>query len=256
METAINIACTSKLFYHDTHQIILKTLSNPEDCKSVLRNALEDIVAKSVLNHDGQPCSRFAIVVDGESWINCFAYCPDLFLDLLHHCHTMVCCRMSPAQKAQVVRLVKRKLNKVCLSIGDGANDVSMIREANVGIGVQGKEGTQAVMASDYVIHQFKHLQRLLLVHGRFSHLRVAKIIYMSFFKNMAFNLPQFYFAFSNGFTGQTLFISALMSVFNPLFTDPFMLIMGFQEQDISASFAMKYPQVFSTLPCFFVFCF
>lgn len=42
------------------------------------------------------------------------------------------------------------------LAIGDGANDVAMIQSANIGVGIMGKEGRQAVNNSDYAIGQFR----------------------------------------------------------------------------------------------------
>jgi hypothetical protein len=79
---------------------------------------------------------------------------------------------VTPLQKAKVVRLIKETSKEVCLSIGDGANDVGMIQEANVGVGIYGKEGNQAARASDFALHQFRHLKRLLCVHGRYSMIR------------------------------------------------------------------------------------
>ena len=81
--------------------------------------------------------------------------------------NSVICCRVSPKQKADVVGLAKSHGKWITLSIGDGANDVSMIMEAHIGVGIRGKEGTQAVRSADYAISQFRFLQRLLLVHGR-----------------------------------------------------------------------------------------
>lgn len=54
----------------------------------------------------------------------------------------VLACRVSPKQKADIVNLVKQKHPmKTMLAIGDGANDVSMIQAANVGVGIVGREG-------------------------------------------------------------------------------------------------------------------
>jgi len=97
-------------------------------------------------------------------------------------------------QKAKVVNLVKKGLKVMTLAIGDGANDVSMIQEANVGIGISGEEGRQAVMASDYAIAQFKYLGKLLLVHGRWSYLRTSEMILTFFYKNIMWTLVLFWY--------------------------------------------------------------
>ena len=93
-----------------------------------------------------------------------------LFLSVAENCGSVICCRVTPLQKAMVVELVKKYKKAVTLSIGDGANDVSMIKTAHIGIGISGQEGMQAVLASDYSLSQFRFLERLLLVHGRWSY--------------------------------------------------------------------------------------
>ncbi len=120
--------------------------------------------------------------------------------------------RVTPLQKAQIVRLVKKEIGEVCLSVGDGANDVSMIQEAHIGVGIYGNEGSQAARASDYAIQQFRHLKRLLVVHGRYSYIRNSVMIESSLYKNMAFFFIQFWFAFFNGFSAQVMQSKA----FNP----------------------------------------
>ena len=111
-----------------------------------------------------------------------------MFLNIGINCDAVICCRVAPKQKSEVVKLVKDNLHAMCLSIGDGANDVSMIQEANVGVGINGEEGMQAAMSSDYVISQFRFLKKLLLVHGRWSYLRIANCVLNFFFKNSQIN--------------------------------------------------------------------
>ena len=107
--------------------------------------------------------------------------CLDVFAELGRRCSVVLCCRVSPRQKAQVVAMGKERFQKICLAIGDGANDVPMIKEAHIGVGISGHEGMQAVLASDYAIAQFRFLERLLLVHGRWSYKRIARLV-MFFF--------------------------------------------------------------------------
>ena len=78
----------------------------------------------------------------------------NVLLQLAMLCEGVICCRVSPLQKALVVRLVKDGLGSMTLAIGDGANDVSMIQAADVGVGISGEEGLQAVNSSDYAIAQ------------------------------------------------------------------------------------------------------
>ncbi|CAF4397792.1 unnamed protein product [Rotaria sp. Silwood2] len=137
------------------------------------------------------------------------------FLELGTTCKAVVCCRVTLLQKAQVVELVMQNENKITLAIGgDGANDVSMIQKAHIGVGISGQEGRQAVLASDYRFGQFRFLERLLLVHVRWSYLRISKFLRYFFYKNFAFTLCHFWFGFFSGFSAQD--ISAVHSLSKP----------------------------------------
>ena len=100
-----------------------------------------------------------------------------IFLKMADMCRTIICCRVSPGEKREVVKLIKDTSGKVTLSIGDGANDVPMILEAHIGVGLYGEEGIQAVQASDYALGEFRYLWELLLVHGRFNYMRQSEMI-------------------------------------------------------------------------------
>ncbi|KFP25746.1 putative phospholipid-transporting ATPase IC, partial [Colius striatus] len=125
------------------------------------------------------------------------------FVDLACECRAVICCRVTPKQKAMVVELVKKYKKAITLAIGDGANDVNMIKTAHIGVGISGQEGMQAVMTSDYSFGQFRFLQRLLLVHGRWSYIRMCKFLRYFFYKNFAFTLVHVWYSFFNGFSAQ-----------------------------------------------------
>src|SRR4051812_43673389 len=113
--------------------------------------------------------------------------------------------RVSPLQKALVVKLVKRHLKAILLAIGDGANDVSMIQAAHIGVGISGVEGLQAARSADVAIGQFRYLRKLLLVHGAWSYSRISRVILYSFYKNIAFFMTQFWVSDSISYRhGQT----------------------------------------------------
>uniref|UniRef100_A0ACB8E5T2 ATPase class I type 8B member 4 n=1 Tax=Sphaerodactylus townsendi TaxID=933632 RepID=A0ACB8E5T2_9SAUR len=114
--------------------------------------------------------------------------------------------RVTPLQKAQVVDLVKKCRKAITLAVGDGSNDIGMIKNAHIGVGISGQEGRQAVLNSDYSIAQFRYLQRLLLVHGRWSYFRMCKFLCYFFYKNIAFTLVHFWFGFFCGFSAQDNF--------------------------------------------------
>jgi len=113
------------------------------------------------------------------------------FLKLATSSSVLIACRMSPKQKADIVRLIQRHDPRLTtLAIGDGANDVNMINAAHIGVGISGVEGQQAVSASDYAIGQFKYLKNLLFVHGRESYRKNSYLVCYQFYKNVLFVLP------------------------------------------------------------------
>lgn len=151
-----------------------------------------------------------AVVVDGEtlSWVlSPNSELRESFFKLAFLSHSCICCRVSPKQKLGVVALAKSHGDWITLSIGDGANDVSMIQEAHIGVGIVGKEGTQAVQSSDFSFAQFKYLTTLLLVHGRWSYRRISWFICYYFYKNIVLVFTELSFPFFNGFSGQIYFL-------------------------------------------------
>ncbi|POM73128.1 Phospholipid-transporting ATPase, partial [Phytophthora palmivora] len=129
----------------------------------------------------------------------------------------------------------------VCDAIGDGANDVNMIQSAHVGIGVSGQEGVQAVNASDYAIAQFRFLERLLLVHGRYNYQRISKVILYSFYKNCALVIALFLFNFYNGQSGTSVFESFVMAGWNFFLALPIIAI-GVFDEDVTPEQVLRNP--------------
>ena len=169
------------------------------------------------------------------------------FMKLAISCQTVICARVSPSQKAEVVKLVSQSVGKdtITLAIGDGANDVPMIQEANIGVGISGREGLQAANSSDYALPQFRFLERLLLVHGVWNYYRIIKCILYSFYKNVLLQLHQVWFAPFNLFSGQNLFERWNLGLYNAVYTvlPPFAL--GVFERPYSEAFLMKNPRFF-----------
>ncbi|XP_017111181.1 phospholipid-transporting ATPase ID isoform X7 [Drosophila elegans] len=189
----------------------------------------------------------FALVVNGHSLVHCLS--PELetkFLDIASNCKAVICCRVTPLQKALVVELIKRAKNAVTLAIGDGANDVSMIKAAHIGVGISGQEGLQAVLSSDYSIAQFRYLERLLLVHGRWSYYRMCKFLRYFFYKNFAFTLCHCWYSLFCGFSAQTVFDPMFISVYNLFYTSLPVLALGVFEQDVSDKNSVEFPRLYT----------
>ncbi|XP_011524325.1 phospholipid-transporting ATPase IC isoform X2 [Homo sapiens] len=167
------------------------------------------------------------------------------FVDLACECSAVICCRVTPKQKAMVVDLVKRYKKAITLAIGDGANDVNMIKTAHIGVGISGQEGMQAVMSSDYSFAQFRYLQRLLLVHGRWSYIRMCKFLRYFFYKNFAFTLVHFWYSFFNGYSAQTAYEDWFITLYNVLYTSLPVLLMGLLDQDVSDKLSLRFPGLY-----------
>ncbi|KAI7855771.1 hypothetical protein BDC45DRAFT_438448 [Circinella umbellata] len=240
-ETAINIGFACNLLSQEMDLIIIKGQTR-EETKTQLEEALEST------NTEGE--RKRALVIDGTTLK--YALEPktkDMVLLLGMRCNSVLCCRVSPKQKAQVVALVKKGLKVMTLAIGDGANDVSMIQEANIGIGISGLEGRQAVMASDYAIAQFRFLHRLLLVHGRWSYIRTSEMIMGFFYKNIFWTFILFWYQIFCQFTGSMLFEYALVSLYNVVFTSLPIIFLGIWDQDLSAKISLMYPELYRMGP-------
>uniref|UniRef100_A0AAX7USF9 Phospholipid-transporting ATPase n=1 Tax=Astatotilapia calliptera TaxID=8154 RepID=A0AAX7USF9_ASTCA len=184
-----------------------------------------------------------------EEMKDVFVVSKNLRLELLRTacmCQTVICCRVTPLQKAQVVQLVKKYKQAVTLAIGDGANDVSMIKVAHIGVGISGQEGMQAVLSSDYSFAQFRYLQRLLLVHGRWSYIRMCKFLGYFFYKNFTFTLVQFWYAFFCGFSAQTVYEDWFITFYNMVYTALPVLGMCLFDQDVNDRWSLYHPQLYA----------
>ncbi|GAA5863156.1 hypothetical protein JCM3774_001439 [Rhodotorula dairenensis] len=188
----------------------------------------------------------FAVVIDGETLRHALddAIKP-AFLELTTQCNAVVCCRVSPSQKALTVKLVKDGRNAMTLAIGDGANDVAMIQEAHIGVGIAGLEGAQASMSADYAVGQFRFLTKLLLVHGRWCYIRVADMHANFFYKNIVWTLTLFLYQIFCNFDATYLYEYTLLMLFNLVFTSLPVAILGILDQDVDAKASLAYPQLY-----------
>ncbi|KAK9473910.1 uncharacterized protein V1510DRAFT_362296 [Dipodascopsis tothii] len=241
-ETAINIGMSCKLLSEDMSLLIVNETSKA-DTHSNIQKKLTAIKGE---NAESMVLDTLALVIDGVSLD--YALSPEIetdFLNLAVMCKAVICCRVSPLQKALVVKLVKRHLKSIMLAIGDGANDVSMIQAAHIGVGISGMEGTQAARSADVAIGQFKYLRKLLLVHGAWSYQRLCKVILYSFYKNITLYMTQFWYSFQNLNSGQVIYESWSITYYNVLFTVAPPFALGVFDQFINARLLDRYPQLY-----------
>ncbi|KAK6644623.1 hypothetical protein RUM43_000891 [Polyplax serrata] len=238
LETAENVSLNCGHFEENFIRLILQQQRNPDSCREILSEYLKKIEEEELKN--------FGLIVDGESLTTALAYNRELFRKVCTKCSGVICSRMSPLQKKEVVKLIKdQRRSPITAAIGDGANDVSMIQEAHVGIGIMGKEGRQAARCSDFAFSKFKYLRRTFLVHGHWYYLRVATLVQYFFYKNLAFVLPQFFYLFFSGYSAQSLYDGAYLTGYNTIFTSFPILIYGLFEQNYKETELEKEPALY-----------
>jgi len=213
-------------------------------CEAETGAEIQTWAAGELAKHNGD--KKVALVIDGKTLTYALeSVAREDVIKLAIKCEACICCRVSPSQKAQMVTLVKNHLKCITLAIGDGANDVSMIQAADVGVGITGLEGLQAARSADYAIGQFRFLKRLLLVHGQLSYRRLSKVILYSFYKTLTLYLVSFYFSFLNGFSGQLPWDRLSNTLWNVIFTLLGIVVLGIFEQDVPQEYLMKYPYLY-----------
>ncbi|CAI9565213.1 unnamed protein product [Staurois parvus] len=188
-----------------------------------------------------------ALVISGDSLEVCLKYYEYEFMELACQCPAVVCCRCAPTQKAQIVRLLQERTGKLTCAVGDGGNDVSMIQEADCGVGVEGKEGKQASLAADFSVTQFKHLGRLLMVHGRNSYKRSAGLSQFVIHRSLCISTMQAVFSSVFYFASVPLYQGFLIIGYSTIYTmfPVFSLVL---DKDVKSEVAMLYPELYKDL--------
>ncbi|XP_024610563.1 probable phospholipid-transporting ATPase IIB isoform X1 [Neophocaena asiaeorientalis asiaeorientalis] len=188
-----------------------------------------------------------ALVISGDSLEVCLKYYEHEFVELACQCPAVVCCRCAPTQKAHIVKLLQQHTGRRTCAIGDGGNDVSMIQAADCGIGIEGKEGRQASLAADFSVSQFKHIGRLLVVHGRSSYKRSAALSQFVMHRGLIISTMQAVFSSVFYFASVPLYQGFLMVGYATVYTmfPVFSLVL---DQDVKPEMAMLYPELYKDL--------
>uniref|UniRef100_A0A665VER2 Phospholipid-transporting ATPase n=1 Tax=Echeneis naucrates TaxID=173247 RepID=A0A665VER2_ECHNA len=260
-ETAVNIGYSCKMLTDDMTEVFIISGHTVQSVRQELRSVcsfgwtavcpLYHLVYRSSTpphssNLMENISGEFALIINGHSLAHALEADMELeFVLTACACKAVICCRVTPLQKALVVELIKKHKRAVTLAIGDGANDISMIKSAHIGVGISGQEGIQAVLASDYSFSQFRFLQRLLLVHGRWSYLRMCRFLCYFFYKNFAFTMVHFWFGFFCGFSAQTVYDQYFITLYNIVYTSLPVLAMGIFDQDVPDQRSLEYPKLY-----------
>lgn len=281
-ETAISIGVSCKLLTSDMQQIIING-SSEEECRYLLTESMvkygvkssycenwnmdlkkSDEVGHQLEISDGGKVSKsqwihtgregdattdpLALIIDGNSLVYILEKeLENELFDLATFCRVVLCCRVAPLQKAGIVDLIKSRTDDMTLAIGDGANDVSMIQMADVGVGICGQEGRQAVLASDFAMGQFRFLKRLLLVHGHWNYQRIGYLVLYNFYKNAVFVFMLFWYILCTGFSTTSALTDWSSMFYSIVYTSVPTVIVGILDKDLSHRTLLKYPKLYES---------
>ncbi|KAG9439248.1 hypothetical protein H6P81_019413 [Aristolochia fimbriata] len=235
--TAIQIALSCNFISPEPKGQLLLINGKTED--EVLRSLERVLLTMKITSSEAKD---IAFVVDGWALEIVLKYYREAFTELAILSRTAICCRVTPSQKAQLVELLKSCEYRT-LAIGDGGNDVRMIQQADIGVGISGREGLQAARAADYSIGKFRFLKRLILVHGRYSYNRTAFLSQYSFYKSLLICFIQIFFSFISGVSGTSLFNSVSLMAYNVFYTSIPVLV-SVLDKDLSEKTVMQHPQI------------
>ncbi|XP_009130848.1 phospholipid-transporting ATPase 1 [Brassica rapa] len=236
-ETAISIGFSSRLLTRNMRQIVINS-NSLDSC----RRSLEEANA-SVASDDEE---SVALIIDGTSLIYVLDNdLEDVLFQVACKSSAVLCCRVAPFQKAGIVALVKNRTSDMTLAIGDGANDVSMIQMADVGVGISGQEGRQAVMASDFAMGQFRFLVPLLLVHGHWNYQRMGYMILYNFYRNAVFVLILFWYVLFTCYTLTTAITEWSSVLYSVVYTSFPTIVIGILDKNLGRRILLSHPQLY-----------
>lgn len=233
VETARCVAVSSKLVARGQYIYTLAKMKRSDSAQDHL----------DFLRNKTDAC----LLIDGESLALMLQYHRLDFVSVAVRLPTVVACRCSPMQKAEVARLIKDYTRKRVCCIGDGGNDVSMIQAADVGVGIVGKEGRQASLAADFSIEQFHHLTKLLVWHGRNSYKRSAKLAQFVIHRGLIIAVCQTMYSIAMRFEPDGLYKDWLLVGYATMYT-AFPVLSLVLDKDVDENLANLYPELYKEL--------
>ncbi|KAH7032792.1 uncharacterized protein B0I36DRAFT_430178 [Microdochium trichocladiopsis] len=233
VETARCVAVSSKLVARGQYIYTVAQLKRKENAQDHL----------DFLRSKTDSC----LLIDGESLTLFLTHFGPEFISVAVRLPTVVACRCSPTQKADVARLIKDFTKKRVCCIGDGGNDVSMIQAADVGVGIVGKEGRQASLAADFSIEQFCHLTKLLVWHGRNSYKRSAKLAQFVIHRGLIIAVCQTMYSIAIKFEPEGLYKDWLLVGYATVYTAMPVLSLVL-DKDVDENLANLYPELYKEL--------
>ncbi|KAK3115560.1 putative aminophospholipid-translocase [Teratosphaeriaceae sp. CCFEE 6253] len=233
VETARCIAISSKLVTRGQYIHTIANLTRKEAALDAL---------SALHSH-----TNAALLIDGQSLALYLAHHRDAFIQLAVRLPAVIACRCTPTQKADLALLIRATTGIRTACIGDGGNDVSMIQAADIGIGIEGKEGRQASLAADFSLTTFSHVTKLLLWHGRNSYKRSAKLAQFVMHRGLIISVCQTVFSVASAYEPVALYRDWLLVGYATVYTmaPVFSLVL---DRDVDEGLANLYPELYKEL--------
>ena len=241
--TCISISAGLKAKNDKIYTITYDSIKDPEDRNNeinLLKNKLQEYNIK--INTDSH-----LFIIDGDSLDLALKECQNEFYKSAMKAPSVVCCRCSPTQKRIILKNIKKYTSCRTAAVGDGGNDVAMIQEADVGIGIVGKEGLQASLAADFSIKEFKSLSILLLWWGRIAYKNTSTMANFIVHRGLIIAFCQFFFSLMFYFNPVPLYNGFLTFGFSTFFTClPIISIL--LDRDVDKKNVLKFPNLYQIL--------
>ncbi|EDX16639.1 phospholipid-transporting ATPase IF [Drosophila simulans] len=234
VETAYNIGLACRHIPRGSKQHFIINTTEPAE-----------LLARLEMIGDDEP---EVLIVDGTTIAALLEHTPRQFGDLALRCRAVLCCRLSPLQKSEIVTLIKRRKKHITAAIGDGANDVSMIQEAHIGIGITGREGKQAARCADFAIARFEMLRRLLLVHGHYNSQRLAFLVLFYCYKNIIITGCMALYQVYDLYSATNVYNSIYLWLFDIVYISFSFTVLAICDKDYSEETLLSHPELYKPL--------
>ncbi|KAI5187755.1 phospholipid-translocating ATPase [Nematocida homosporus] len=232
VETARCVALSSRLFtrYHQVLTVTgVKTRSEADTALGRIQR--------------GRDC----LVIDGVSLRVLMDVYPEQFISAACKLVAVACCRCSPTQKAEITAAIAKISGKRVCCIGDGGNDVSMIQQAHVGVGIVGKEGRQASLAADFSVNEFQDIVDLILWHGRNAYKNTAKLAQFIIHRGVTLGVAQGIFSSLFSFCPISIYQGKISIGYVTFYTflPVFSIVLS---KDTTKKVAHKFPELYAEI--------
>lgn len=232
IETAISIAFSSRLLNKTDQYLIISNCKDKDEIETFLK-----ILETRAYN---------SLIIDGNSIAIIIEHFLVRFIEIARNLNCLIGCRYTPTQKALMAYSLRKYADEKVMCIGDGGNDVSMITQADVGVGIEGKEGSQASLAADFALKNFSDVAELMFHHGRRCYRNSSKMAHLIFHRGILISTIQAIFCCLIRFYPISILQGKMPALFILFTIIPLFSIII--DSDIPKKLSMKFPELFKEL--------